>query len=355
MLDITGLEFERPGFSVDVDLALGDGELGVLLGPSGCGKSTVLRLVAGLLHPSRGRIRLLGRDITALPPEARRVGLVFQDFALFGHLSAAKNIEYGPKVAGLDRRAREARTAELAAAFHIERLLPRQPASLSGGEQQRVALARSLAAKPDLLLLDEPLSSLDAALRRELRGEIRERVKAAGVGALLVTHDVEEALAMADRLFLMKGGRILDSGRPEELYERPRTAFTARLMGRGPLIPLRALSHENGEAKARTDFGDFRCQLPGDGGGSPLFLHFAADAVRPTSRELGEDILSGSVVSSVYLGRARRVTLAPIAGLNAGGTEEEGAIEIEVPPAVRPEAGERLHFEIPSEAMSLIP
>ena len=308
-LELSALRFERPGFSLSVDLSLPAGCLGVILGASGCGKSTTLRLVAGFIAPLSGSIRLGGRELTGLPPERRNVGLMFQDLALFPHLSARKNIEYGPRIRGMPKPERAARVDELAETLRIAQLLDRKPSALSGGEQQRVALARSLAASPELLLLDEPLSSLDAALRRELRTELRERIRERGLSALHVTHDIEEALSLGDRVYVMDSGLIVQAGSPEEIWDRPVDAVVARLLGRGPLLEVRSMEERTGSTVAMTDFGCFAVE--GTPPGGPCFLHFPAEALRPAAGAGAEalNLLSGTVRDSAFTGRGRRVLL----------------------------------------------
>lgn len=363
-LRIEKLRYERSGFSLDLDLELADGEFGVLLGPSGCGKSTALRLVAGLLKEESGGIWLDGRDISGLPPEKRKVGLVFQDFALFGHMSARKNIEYGPKTSGAGRNERKGVADSLSESFHMQGFIERLPSTLSGGEQQRVALARSLAAKPDLLLLDEPLSSLDASLRKELRSDIRSRVKESGIGALHVTHDVEEALAMADRIFIMERGRIRESGRPEEVYLRPESAFAARLMGSGPLLPVLGMEEREGWRLARTAAGIFRCGRArglqhGSGrvsqelkGKAKAFVHFPHEALHPRTEGSPEtgNILAGRVISSSYLGRKRLILIEAM-----GSSRDEGLVlELELEAMFNPDAGSIIRLGIPCEDCSIV-
>lgn len=314
-LEIRKLEYRAGDFALHIDLGLEEGEYGLIVGPSGSGKSTLLRLVAGLLEASSGSIQLGGRELRCLAPEERRVGLVFQDYALFPHLSARGNIEYGLKLAGLSRSERREASLALGSAFHLGELLDRRPSELSGGEQQRVALARSLAARPDLLLLDEPLSSLDPSLRRELRAEILERVREAGVLALQVSHDLEEALAMADRLFVMDAGRIVEAGRPEDLWERPRTAFAARLVGRGPVLAVEGIESLGTVLLARTAEGVFPLAEPGREGPweGPRSVLLPADRLEPM--EAGtvpapEDwVLRGQVLGSSYGGATRRISL----------------------------------------------
>ena len=204
-----------------LDLTIASGELFFLLGPSGCGKSTLLRILAGLITPDRGTIRFNDTDVTALPPEKRQATMVFQNYALWPHLTVFENVAFGLRVAGADNRTIK---REVAAALDLVRLgdcADRRTPSLSGGQQQRVALARALAVNPAVLLLDEPLSNLDARLRDEMRLEIRRITKERGLTAIYVTHDRREALSMADRMAVLEGGRISQMGRPDELYRRP--------------------------------------------------------------------------------------------------------------------------------------
>jgi sn-glycerol 3-phosphate transport system ATP-binding protein len=209
----------------------------VLLGPSGCGKSTTLRLIAGLDRPTSGTIRIAGRDVTRLPPAARGIAMVFQSYALFPHLSVAENIVFGLKVRKVpDRDAKLKRVAEL---LGLASLLERKPSQLSGGQQQRVALGRAIIAEAPVCLMDEPLSNLDAQLRGEMRREIRGLQQRLGITMVYVTHDQTEAMTMADRVVLLKDGRIEQVGSPEELYERPATAFTASFLGAPPMNLLR--------------------------------------------------------------------------------------------------------------------
>ncbi len=216
----------------DVSLSVEDGEFVVLLGPSGCGKTTTLRTVAGFVEPSSGRVELGGRDITDLPPWKRNAGLVFQSYALFPHLTVAENVSFGLEMRSVPQPDREPRIAEALRLVRLGTLGDRLPRQLSGGQQQRVALARALAFRPDILLLDEPLSNLDAKLRQDVRVEIRELQRKLGLTTVMVTHDQEEALTMADRLVVMNEGRIRQSGSQQDLYERPADRFVADFVGR---------------------------------------------------------------------------------------------------------------------------
>ena len=360
MLRIESLRKKWPAFELDAGLELGEGEIGALLGPSGCGKSTLLRLIAGLIRGDSGRIELDGRDLGDLPPEKRRVGMVFQDFALFPAMSVRRNIEYGPRMGGLRRRERSEIAVSLAESFEIGGLLGRSPGSLSGGEQQRVALARTLAARPDLVLLDEPLSSLDSLLRQRLRAEIRARLRAAGVMALHVTHDVEEALAIADRIFLMDDGRITESGDPETLYSRPPTAHCARFFGRGPVIPVQELIGPHETPVARTSLGDFRCLAPSPfrslpGGASLFFLADAVVVLGGTAREGESNTLGGIVTATSFAGRFRRISLACFAQRSAPGGPSSYPVDIEVPTSVNPGVGDGLAFRVEPADCRILP
>ena len=223
----------------DVSLEIGDGEFFVLLGPSGSGKSTLLRAIAGLSGLDHGRIALHGRDVTHVSARRRGVGLVFQNYALFRHMTVAENIEFALRVRRVRAAERRHRRQELLRLVSLEGLEERLPTELSGGQQQRVAVARALAHKPEVLLLDEPFGALDAKIREGLRRTIREVQRELGITTILVTHDQEEAFAMADRIGVMNFGRLLESGRPQDLYTHPATRFVATFLGAANLILAR--------------------------------------------------------------------------------------------------------------------
>ena len=216
----------------DVSLTVAPGELFFLLGPSGCGKTTLLRMLAGFVTPDAGSIHLDGRNVAPLPAHRRNCGMVFQNYALWPHMTVAENIAFGLRVRKLPAAQRRARVAEMLSIVQMDELADRRPGQLSGGQQQRVALARALAIKPALLLLDEPLSNLDAKLRVEMRAEIIRICRATGVTAVYVTHDQKEALSMADRLAVIRAGRIIQVGRPREVYRNPADRFVADFIGR---------------------------------------------------------------------------------------------------------------------------
>jgi iron(III) transport system ATP-binding protein len=242
-----------------IDLDIADGEFVALLGPSGCGKTTLLRILCGIEQPSAGRILLQGADITATSPAERGFGVVFQSYALFPNLSAADNVAYGLR--GMSREHRSKRVREMLELVGLAGLARSYPAQMSGGQQQRIALARALAPSPRVVLLDEPLSALDAQVRAHLRTEIRDICQRLGVSTVMVTHDQDEALSMADRVVLMHKGRIEQAGTPTALYAAPRTAFVAGFVGRMNLWGGMALGPETvrvGDAPldclATTDF-----------------------------------------------------------------------------------------------------
>src|SRR6267154_2659729 len=237
-IHVTGLR-KRYGDVIalaDVDLAIGAGEFFTLLGPSGSGKTTLLRLIAGFERPDAGRIELGGADVTRVPPYSRNVNTVFQDYALFPHMTVAQNIEYGlrvRRVAKADRRDKVDRALEM---VRLPGLGSRKPTQLSGGQRQRVALARAIVNEPEVLLLDEPLGALDLKLRQEMQLELLRVQREVGITFIYVTHDQEEALTMSDRIAVLNGGSIEQIGNPVEVYERPRTAFVADFIGVSNLI-----------------------------------------------------------------------------------------------------------------------
>lgn len=236
-----------------IDLTVHKGEFISLLGPSGCGKTTLLRLIAGLDLPDQGQVMLHGRDVTCLPPAQRDYGIVFQSYALFPNLSVADNIAYGLRS---NKAARHKRVSELLALIGLEAYSQHYPAQLSGGQQQRVALARALATSPSLLLLDEPLSALDARVREHLRREIRQLQQQLGITTVMVTHDQEEALTMADRVVVMHHGRIEQSGTPHQIYRNPASEFVARFVGQGNFLPVQIAE------EGRVQLGEQRYAIP---------------------------------------------------------------------------------------------
>lgn len=224
----------------DLTLTIEPGELFFLLGPSGCGKTTLLRMIAGFIDPTRGKIAFDGKDVTHDPPNKRNTGMVFQSYALWPHMTVAQNVAFGLNVRKVANPDKDKRVLEALAAVQMEQYASRKPNQLSGGQQQRVALARALVIKPDVLLLDEPLSNLDAKLRNDLRLQIRRICKDSGITTVYVTHDQKEALSMADRVALLQNGQIEQIGSPRELYRAPRNRFVAEFLGETNLIEAKA-------------------------------------------------------------------------------------------------------------------
>ena len=268
----------------EVSLRIEPATFCVLLGPSGCGKSTTLRIIAGLEAASAGRLRIDGRDVTALPPAQRGVAMVFQNYALFPHLSVADNITFGLSVRRVPAAERDARLRETASLLGLEPLLARKPSQLSGGQQQRVALGRALVARARVCLMDEPLSNLDAQLRQEMRRELRELQRKLDLTVVYVTHDQAEAMSMADQVVLLNKGAVEQAGSARDLYVRPATTFVARFVG---TPPMNLLQLDGGRiAGSAVDSGLQAAQL----------------GLRPESIRLADDGVPATVQGSEYLG-----------------------------------------------------
>jgi len=304
-LDIEHLEksFGTNRVVKDFNLAVDKGEFISLLGPSGCGKTTVLRMVAGFETPSLGSIRIDGKDVVRLRPNQRNIGMVFQAYALFPNLTVAQNVAFGMKVAGVPSAQRTARVAEMLALIGLPDLGGRYPFQLSGGQQQRVALARALAVRPQVLLLDEPLSALDAKIRVSLRTEIRQIQRELGITTIFVTHDQEEALSMSDRVVVMNGGVAEQVAEPFEIYNRPATRFVAGFVGQLSRIEARVVDPANGEV----EIAGARHRL-----NRPLPAGSVALALRPEVLRLGADpsrelTLTGRVAEVDFLGSVIRL------------------------------------------------
>ena len=243
-----------------IDLSIRANEFFTLLGPSGCGKTTLLRLIAGFDQPTTGDIAIFGRNVAGLPPEDRPVNTVFQHYALFPHLTVARNIGFALRMLGKPAKEIAQTVAKMVALVGLEGMEDRRPDQLSGGQKQRVALARALAPGPKILLLDEPLSALDAKLRQRMRSELKALQRETGITFIFVTHDQDEALAMSDRIAVMQGGRVQQLGRPEEIYEAPANRFVADFIGGANLIPARigadgAFAEGLGVIPAKGDMG----------------------------------------------------------------------------------------------------
>jgi putative spermidine/putrescine transport system ATP-binding protein len=280
-----------------LDLVVEQGEFMALLGPSGCGKTTTLQMIAGFLAPDRGAITLEGQDLIRVKPNRRGLGLVFQSYALFPHMTAAGNVAFGLEMQRLPRAEREQRVAEMLALVGLTAFAGRFPRQLSGGQQQRVALARALAIRPRVLLLDEPLSNLDAKLREEMQIELRHILRTLGTTTILVTHDQAEAMALSDRISVMNAGRIEQVGTPTAVYEHPATPFVTGFLGKTNVIAIDVRSDAAGTAAV---IGDTRWPLPANTAPGratatirPEKIGFAFD---------GERGLAGTVLARVFQG-----------------------------------------------------
>jgi len=310
---MTSLAFQRVGKRFGstvavaaVDLDVPSGTFFTLLGPSGCGKTTLLRMAAGFVQPDAGRVRVGGADVTAVPPHRRGLGLVFQSYALFPTKTVAENIGFAPALRGDGRADVAARVAELCRMVGLRGCEDRYPHELSGGQQQRVALARALAPSPPVLLLDEPLSALDAEIRARLRDEIRRIVVELGITALYVTHDQEEALAISDRIAVMRDGRVLQAGTPSEIYLRPRHAFVARFVGVANVLPCRVLAADRVECAGRAvparPNGHLGCV-------GPTVLAWRPEHARVRDTVAAEGGLPARLVGASFLGPVVRLKL----------------------------------------------
>jgi putative spermidine/putrescine transport system ATP-binding protein len=319
-------------------LDIARGETLVLLGPSGCGKTTMLRLIAGLELPDAGgKVLFDGNDMTSVPIERRNVGMVFQSYALFPNMNVADNIGYGLKIRGVGREERAARVAELVSLTNITGLENRRIDQLSGGQRQRVALARAVAIRPGILLLDEPLTALDAALRDRLRGELNRLLRALGITTIYVTHDQAEAMELGDRIVVMRKGAIAQIGTPREIYFAPKSRFVAEFIGAANIIesPI-----ENG-------------YLVLSGGRQPIggtkSLEAAVAMIRPETIgivEVANAPLSGTIDSVSFIGDRQRIVV---------GGAANGFLTVDAPNTIRAQAGEKVGLQIASDAVRLLP
>ncbi|ABC92175.1 spermidine/putrescine ABC transporter, ATP-binding protein [Rhizobium etli CFN 42] len=308
----------------DLDLAIAKGELVALLGPSGCGKTTTMRAIAGLLKPASGRIGLDGADITRVSANKRAVGLVFQSYALFPHLTVYENVAFGLRLKGISGADLDARVGAGLKSVGLTSFAGRKPAELSGGQQQRVALARSMVMEPKVLLLDEPLSNLDARLRLEMRAELQRVQKETGVTMIFVTHDQVEALALADRIVVMLNGGIEQIGTPEEIYNNPVSAFVADFVGFENIFALK-------DGKLVTPNGPAALSEPPPQAAAGM-------AWRPRTVTLGSGPFQGTVHGTSFAGNTREYLLqTPLGPIKA-------EIDANLPPH---EIGSTLAFDLP--------
>ncbi len=288
-----------------VSLVIRDNEFFTLLGPSGCGKTTLLRLLAGFEQPTRGSLHLFGDNLAHLPPHRRPVNTVFQQYALFPHLTVARNVSFGPEMLGWSRAEIDRGVADALALVQMTGLAGRRPAELSGGQQQRIALARALAPRPRVLLLDEPLSALDLKLRQAMRLELKALQAKTGITFIFVTHDQEEALTMSDRIAVMSAGRIQQVGTPVEIYEQPANRFVAEFIGDTNLIPATIQRSEGTIAHCICAGGTFAVAgAEGKQAGDAVILALRPENIRLSALDgpLGTGTLAGRIVDRVYLG-----------------------------------------------------
>jgi len=295
----------------NISLSIAQGEFVSLLGPSGCGKTTTLRCIAGFEQPDGGRILFGNRDMTAVLPEHRDIGMVFQSYALFPHMTVAENLSFGLQARRTPAAEQRRRCAEVLAMVRLEGLEKRFPRELSGGQQQRVALARALVIEPSVLLLDEPLANLDAALRDEMRFFIRDLQQRVGITSVYVTHDQAEAMVMSDRIVVMSQGAIAQVGSPHEIYEKPTSAQVATFIGRSNTI-AGSVKTLDGRDRYQIDTACGLLNGLGPAGlsvGTPISIMFRPESVRVGEKRPDDNALSGVVKQSIYQGGARQLTV----------------------------------------------
>lgn len=325
----------------DITLDFPEGQLTALLGPSGCGKTTLLRMIAGLDVPSAGTITMGGRDITRLPAHKRKFGMVFQSFALFPNLSVRENVAYALTIAGTPKAEAAARADKLLDLVQLTGFGDRRIGQLSGGQRQRVAIARALAQEPDVFLLDEPMSALDAKLREEMQVELRLLQQRLGITTIVVTHDQREAMTMADRIIVMSKGRVEQQGTPQEIYHWPATAFVAGFIGRANFM--------DGTAQdGRVMVGDVALSLPKPAqfiNGSPVQLACRPEAIRIGGT--GLNAVQGKVTFVRDLGPVRDIHLETVLGklVAEHGSDQGGAIKV----------GDTITLTLPPEALRVYP
>jgi len=332
-----------------IDLESGDGEFLTLLGPSGCGKTTLLRIIAGLYRPVRGRVFFDDEDVTHAPPWERNIGFVFQDYALWPHMKVFDNVAYGLRIRGVPREEIRRRVLEALELVGLKGLEDRYPHQLSGGQQQRVALARAIVINPSLLLLDEPLSNLDAKIRVNVRTEIRRLQKRLGITTIYVTHDQEEALVISDRIAVLNRGVVEQVDTPWRLYYEPRTAFVADFVGQVNMYRVESMSEEDGYMYVETEIGRLAVKPRALEGTENVHIVFRPEMVeigrgRPAR---GVNVLEGVVDTVQFLGNLQRIDVA------VGG----GRVRVETHNPLRHgvfEAGERVYLSIDPELIVIL-
>lgn len=339
----------------NLSLKIEAGELFFLLGPSGCGKTTALRLVAGFYTPDEGRILFNGRDQSRVPPHKRNTGMVFQNYALWPHMDVWNNVAYGLKMRRVPAAEKDRRVGHALEIVHMDPYATRMPNQLSGGQQQRVALARALVIEPHVVLLDEPLSNLDAKLRIEMRTQIKDIHRRIGRTMIYVTHDQAEALSMADRIAVMRRGQVIQAGTPQELYTRPESAFVAEFIGGTNLIPG-TLAEVGDILTVTTQAGPVRAQhgARGIAAGAPVFCSVRPESVRlgrgarPTEAACMTNELTAEVQSVMYLGDNEQYALRLADGTIVRAVEYN-------PCARMAEIGEKISVQFDPRAVVVLP
>jgi iron(III) transport system ATP-binding protein len=305
-----------------VSLRIDAGELFFLLGPSGCGKTTLLRMIAGFIEPTRGTISFVeggnARDVTFTPPNRRNTGMVFQSYALWPHMTIEQNVAFGLDVRRVEAVEKQRRVMDALGIVHMREYAQRKPNQLSGGQQQRVALARALVIRPSVLLLDEPLSNLDARLRIELRSEIRRVCKETGITTVYVTHDQKEALSMADRVAIMRSGRVEQIGTPEHLYRSPGSRFVAEFLGETNILEATATEVRGRDVLLQTAAGSLNARLPESAklqAGTKVLLSIRPESIAPTATR-GPNTVPVRIIDTTYLGDLAQHTVEFAPGVN---------------------------------------
>jgi len=337
----------------NVDLQIGDGEFLTLLGPSGCGKSTLLRMIGGFETPTTGEIRLAGQDVTYLPPQKRDVNMMFQDYALFPHMTIGDNIEYGLKMKGIVKVEARKLAVEALELVGLPDKIDQRPHQLSGGQQQRVALARAVVRRPKVLLLDEPLSALDANLREQMQVELKHMHDKIGITFIMVTHDQTEALVMSDRIVVMQNGLVAQDGTPEDLYEHPCSTYVANFIGTTNFLDVKIVS-KNGH---KTTFEASGQTLVAEGftvpeTSKPLQIGLRPEKLRFFDEAdcMDENVLTGTVEEHIYYGLGLRTVVR----LDGG---ESVLVDAMLPSgmarAKTPPIGEKVRLAIDAQAISI--
>ena len=324
-----------------ISLDIAPGEFITLLGSSGCGKTTVLRTIAGFLEADEGEIYFGDRLMNGVPPEKRDVSMMFQSYALFPHKTVENNVNFGLRMHGANREEQRRKVEEELSMVHLTGLNDRKPQELSGGQQQRVALARAMAVTPRVLLFDEPLSNLDAKLRETVRMEIRAIQRRYKITTVYVTHDQEEALSISDRVVVMDGGRVVQTGTPEEIYKKPRNEFIAHFIGKSNVLKAEAVFSEGGKRFAKTAIGDLEVDSPELEAGTGLSVRPEDIVVNPRG---GANVFAGRVTNVVFLGRYKQVSV----DTNGAGMLLEVDKDVEIA------EGAELSYAVPVSCVNLL-